>query len=116
MGEIFEEVKLAMPDLMRRELKIITETGYYENVDEFILEAIKTLLMARKDLRVEIACRMFQKGEISLGKAMEISGLNIVRIKKSLKERGIERVSDESLEEIESAAEELLRRTGGSPS
>lgn len=79
--------------------------------EEFIIEAIKTLFIARKDLRVETACRMFQKGEISLEKAMEISGMDIENMKKALKERGIERKSDESIEEIRPASAELLKRT-----
>lgn len=53
---------------------------------------------------------MFQKGEISLGKAMDISGLDIEKMKKALKDRGIERRSDKSIEEIKSASAELLKR------
>lgn len=56
---------------------------------------------------------MFQKGEISLGKAMEISGLDIEKMKKALKDRGIERRSDESIEEIKSASAEWLKRARG---
>ena len=114
MAEILEEVKVRIPDTIRKELKMITETGYYENEEEFIIEAIKTLLIARKDLRVEIACRMFQKREVSLGKAMEISGLDIEKMKKALEGRGIKRASDESIKEIKSASTELLKRARGS--
>lgn len=52
MAEILEEVKLKVPEILKKELKVIAETGYYENEEEFIIEAIKTLLTARKDLRV----------------------------------------------------------------
>jgi len=43
-----------------------------------------TLLAARKDLRVSIACELYKRGEISLGKACEIASLNIEEMKEVL--------------------------------
>ena len=37
-------------NLMKKELKVISSTGLYRNEEEFIKEAINTLLSARKDL------------------------------------------------------------------
>ena len=76
-------------DLIKKELKAIPSTGFYKNEEEFIKEAISTLLAARKDLRVSIACELYKRGEISLGKACEIVSLNIEEMKEVLYRRGI---------------------------
>ena len=85
----------------------------YKNEDEFIKEAVNTLLAARKDLRVSIACELYKKEEISLGKACEIASLNIEEIKEELHKRGIRRrvnVSSEEMEEMAKKAVEFAKR------
>lgn len=67
-----------------KELDAITELGLYKDKDDFILDAINTLLSARRELRIEIACRLYEKEEISLGKAAEIVGTSIEEMKKLL--------------------------------
>ncbi|RCV64716.1 putative antitoxin, contains HTH domain [Methanophagales archaeon] len=100
-------------ELMKKELEVISKTGLYRDGEEFIKEAVNTLLAARKDLRVSIACELYKKGEISLGKACEIASLNIEEMKEVLYKRGIKRRENVSAEEMESMAKkaiELARR------
>ncbi|MGB2727125.1 MAG: UPF0175 family protein [Halobacteriota archaeon] len=100
-------------DLVKKEIRVISSTGFYRDGEEFIKEAINTLLAARKDLRVSIACELYKKGEISLGKACEIASLNIEEMKEVLHKSGIRRRVDVSSEEMENMAEkaiELARR------
>jgi len=100
-------------DLIKKELKVIPSTGLYKSEEEFIKEAINTLLAARKDLRITIACELYKRGEISFGKACEIASLNIEEMKEVLYKRGIKRSVTASLEELEGMAKkaiELARR------
>ena len=100
-------------ELMKKELEVISKTGLYRDGEEFIKEAVNTLLAARKDLRVSIACELYKKGEISLGKACEIASLNIEEMKEVLYKRRIKRRVNVSAEEMESMAKkaiELARR------
>ena len=100
-------------DLMKKELKVVPSTGLYRDEDEFIKEAVNTLLAARKDLRVSIACELYKREEISLGKACEIASLNIEEMKEELHKRGIMRnvnVSSEAMEGMAKKAVELARR------
>lgn len=100
-------------ELMKKELKVISSTGLYRDEDEFIKEAVNTLLAARKDLRVSIACELYKRDEISLGKACEIASLNIEEMKEELHKRGIMRkvnVSSEEMEGMAKKAVELARR------
>ena len=100
-------------DLVKKEMSVIPSTGFYRDEEEFIKEAINTLLAARKDLRVSIACELYKKEEISLGKACEIASLNIEGMKEVLHKRGIRRrvnVSSEEMERMAKKAIELARR------
>ena len=100
-------------DMVKKEISVIPSTGFYRDEEEFIKEAINTLLAARKDLRVSIACELYKKEEISLGKACEIASLNIEEMKEVLHKRGIRRrvnVSSEEMERMAKRAIELARR------
>lgn len=99
--------------LVKKELKVISSTGLYRDEEEFIKEAINTLLAARKDLRVSIACELYKTDEISLGKACEIASINIEEMKEVLYKRRIRRnvnVSSEEMENMAKKAVELIRR------
>ena len=100
-------------ELMKKELGVISKTGLYRDEEEFIKEAVNTLLAARKDLRLSIACELYKKGEISLGKACEIASLNIEEMKEVLYKKGIKRRVNVSVDEMENMAKkaiELVRR------
>ncbi|HJH25955.1 MAG TPA: hypothetical protein C5S37_04090 [Methanophagales archaeon] len=100
-------------DLMKKELKVVSDTGLYRDEEEFVKEAINTLLAVRKDLRVAIACELYKREEISFGKACEIASLNIEEMKEVLYKKGIRRRVNVSLEEMEEMAKkavELARR------
>lgn len=100
-------------NLVKKELKVISSTGLYRNEEEFIKEAINTLLASRKDLRVSIACELYKTDEISLGKACEIASINIEEMKEVLYKRGIRRnvnVSSEEMENMAKKAVELIRQ------
>ena len=100
-------------NLVKKELKVISSTGLYRDEEEFIKEAINTLLAARKDLRVSVACELYKRDEISLGKACEIASINIEEMKEVLYKRGIRRnvnVSSEEMENMAKKAVELIRR------
>jgi len=45
------------------------------------------------------ACQLYQQGFVSLGKAAELAGLDIVSFKRMLVEQGIIRTDPESLDE-----------------
>ncbi len=92
---------------LEMELKAIPDTEYYRDISEFLEDAVKALMDERRDLRVAIACVLYEKGENSLGRAMEIVGVDIERMKEILVEQGIKlRRGAETVDEME---EELKR-------
>lgn len=100
-------------DLMKKELNVISKTGLYRDEEEFVKEAINTLLAARKDLREAIACELYKRDEISFGKACEIASLNIEEMKEVLYKKGIRRRVNVSLEEMEGMAKRAVELASG---
>lgn len=66
-------------DLFKKEIRIIPNTWLYKSGDEFLKDAVNTLLASRKDVRVAGACELYKLGEISLGKACEIASVDMKR-------------------------------------
>jgi predicted HTH domain antitoxin len=68
----------------------------------------------RPDLREAMACKLYEKGVLSIGRTAEFAGLSIENLKQALHRRGIKRESSESLEEMEEMAALSLRMSGRS--
>jgi predicted HTH domain antitoxin len=99
-------------DLIRKEIQIVPKIGFYESEDEFISEAINTLMASRKDLRTAVAAELYNNEEISFGKACEIASLNIEEMKEVLHKRKIKRKVSASLDEIDDMAAGAIRIAG----
>ena len=97
-----KEMSFTASPRLEMELKAIPDTEYYRDISEFLEDAVKTLMDVRRDLRTAIACTLYEKDKISIGRAMEIVGVDIERMKEILVERGIKlRRGVETLEEME---------------
>lgn len=92
---------------LEEELEVVTEAGLYESREAFLTDAVNTFLAARPDLKEEIACRLYENGVFSIGRAAERAGLSIEALKESLHRRGIARPASD-LEEIEAMARRSL--------
>lgn len=105
-----ETLSFTLPKTLRLELSAIIETGYYDSVSEFLRDAMRTILIDRKDLRIAIASVLYKKGKISLGKAAEIANVNYEEMKNILFEKGIKRRSGaETKEEIGESLEKFKK-------
>lgn len=108
-------VSFTLPPLMKKELDVVASTGYYDNKSEFIRDAIRTLLAARRDVRYALACALYDKEEISLGKAAEMADVNIEEMKRMLHGRGISIKRRESVEEMEEMSKKVMELIGRKP-
>jgi predicted HTH domain antitoxin len=98
------------PDL-ENEVTAAVESGMYESKEDLIHDAVYTLMAARPDLRIAVACKLYESGDFSLGKASEWSGLSIEAMKEELRQRGIERRVDDSAVDIERMAQKALQQS-----
>ena len=99
-------------DLTSKEINIVPFTGYYKTENEFIKDAVNTLLSARKDLRIAIACELYKREEISIGKACEIASLTIEEMKEIFNKKGMSRHEDASVDELGRMAERAVELAG----
>ena len=54
--------------------KILVRTGRYPSKRELIEDAIRTLLRAKPELKMDVAIELYKKNEVSLSRASEICG------------------------------------------
>jgi predicted HTH domain antitoxin len=70
----------------------------------------------RPELRESVACRLYEEGVFSLGRAAEWSRLSIDEMKEALHRRGISREAPESAFETETMALKAMEVAGRSAS
>ena len=85
-------------------LAAVEETGLYKSREAFLTDAVRTLLAARPDVREAVACRLYEKGVFSLGRAAEWVGVSIEDMKESLHRAGISREAPQGPAELEAMA------------
>jgi len=102
--------------LLVEELEAITEAGLYESREAFLSHAVDTLFAARPDLREAVACKLYEKGVFSLGRAAEWARVSIDDIKEALHRLGISREAPEGPAEVEAMAQATIARAGRSVS
>ncbi len=61
----------------------------YENEETLIQDALRHLLRARPDLRIQLAIHEYQQRGASLGKAAHVAGVSWAQMKEILLERGV---------------------------
>ena len=98
---------IEFPEQLNAELEVIPKTGYYTSTSEFLKDAMKTILAARKDLRVSIAIELYKKDD-SLGRVAEIADIDYEAMKELLVKSGIKiRRGAETVEKLENGARML---------
>lgn len=103
-----EVISFVPPPHIAKELNAISELGVYKDKTDFILDAINTLLSANRELRIAIACKLYEKEEISLGRAAEIVGTSIEEMKKILSDHGIKLLIGTSIPKTKDRAKAVL--------
>lgn len=80
----------------------LVEARLYESEEAVIQDALRHLLRARPDLRIQLAIHRYQTEDISLAKAASLAGLSWAQMKDILLEQGIQpRLGPETVEEAE---------------
>lgn len=102
----------SLPSSLQEELSALAETGVYATESAILVDAWRTLLSARPDLRIAVACRLYEKGRFSLGKAAEWSGLTLEDLKEELHRRSIPRQTEDDPEAIAAMARAAAERAG----
>lgn len=103
------DLALRLPKLLQAQVVAAREVGLYDDEADLIADAIQMLLAARPEVRIATACQLYRREIVSLGKAAELAGLDIVSFKRALAKQGVERTAPESLSETVEMAQAALR-------
>lgn len=80
----------------------------YGSEEEVVQDALRHLLRARPEARVELAVHRYQSEELSLAKAAELAGISWSQMREILIEKGIPpRLGSETAEEAEAEVQAL---------
>jgi predicted HTH domain antitoxin len=84
------------------------EARLYNSEEDVIQDALRHLLRARPELRIQLAIHRYHTENLSLAKAASLAGVSWAQMKDILLERGVQpRLGPETLEEAETEAQSL---------
>lgn len=84
------------------------DAGLYDSTDAVIQDALRHLLRARGDLRVQLAVHRYQVEEISLAKAASLAGVSWAQMRDILLEQGVApRLGPESIDDAKAEVSSL---------
>ncbi|HEV8582552.1 MAG TPA: UPF0175 family protein [Thermoanaerobaculia bacterium] len=87
------------------EARDFVEARLYESEDEVIRDALRHLLRARPEARIQLAIYRYQTEDLSLAKAADLAGVSWAQMRDILLEKGIPpRLGPETVEEAKKEA------------
>ena len=87
----------------------------YETEEEVIQDALRHLLRARPEVRIQLAVHRYQNENLSLAKAASVAGVSWAQMKEILLEKGIQpRLGPESVDEAREEVATLREALSGS--
>lgn len=96
--------------LLDRELRATVRSGLFRSHAEALQEALGTFFAAKPQYRLEAALEMHRTGEISLGRAAEIAGMNPVRFRELCIQRSGRQEIDVNSTDVQAQARRIARR------
>jgi predicted HTH domain antitoxin len=78
-----------MTTVLDRELNAIVKAGLFRSREEALTEAVNVLFAVRPAMRLEAAIALFKDGDVSLSRAAEMAGIDVITFHKLLADRGI---------------------------
>ena len=95
--------------MMKERVEAVIRSGVYPDESELYGEAIRTLFEVKSDLKTIAAVELYKEEEISLEKAAEIAGVNVVQFKEILSQKGVTRWVGTGVDELKRKTEELKK-------
>lgn len=92
-----------LPELVKKEIDALVKSGYYSSKSDVVKDALRYMLESKKNLRLAAAVELYRQGEVSLGKAAEITNMGIIEFKEILASQGYQRVLKVSRKDIKRA-------------
>lgn len=90
------------------EARELVQAQLYSSEEEVVRDALRYLLRARPEARIQVAVHRYQTEDLSLARAASLAGVSWAQMKEILLEKGIQpRLGPESVEEARREVEVL---------
>ncbi len=94
-------IEIKSPNL-EKEVDALIGVGLYPDSHSLIIDALKELVISKKQSRLDASIQLYQAGKVTLGRASELAGIHRFEFELVLIERGIFKVVEvDSVEELE---------------
>jgi len=88
--------------------KEFVDARLYPDESTLIQDALRHLVRARPELRIDLAVHKYRAGDVSLAKAAELAGISWAQMKEVLLEKGVApRLGPDDIDEARDEAEIL---------
>ncbi len=98
--------------LLDRELQATVRSGIFRTKAEAVQEALGALFTSKPQYRIEAAIEMLRSGEVTLGRAAEIAGMNYFGFRELWLQRGGRQGVEVDAADADVQARRLARRRG----
>ena len=96
---------------MLQRMDLLVERRIFDSEESLIASAYRSLLTLQPGLKLEMALSLYERVEISLGRAAEMAGLSREQVKEILAARGMERkLVERSREQLDQDVRLVLER------
>ena len=94
-------IEIHSPDL-EKEVNALIDSGLYPNPHAVIIDALENLVQIKKSSRLDAVIQSYREGEVTLGRAAELTGIHRFEFEEILKAKGVVKEVDvDSVEELE---------------
>lgn len=83
----------------------LIEEGKFTSKSDVFRTSFRLMLEEKPEYKVDVAVYLYRKGKISIGRAVEISGLSREEFNEVLERRGVRKVVDKKKDEKEKVEE-----------
>ena len=78
-----------MTPVLEKELDAVVKAGLFRSREEVLAEAVNVFFAVRPAMRLEAAIALCKEGDVSLSRAAEMAGTDVMTFRKVLADRGV---------------------------
>ncbi len=79
----------SLSEINSQEIIALVKAGFYTSKSDVAKDALRCLFEHKPELKINAAIQLYKDGEVSLGRAAEMAGLNLVDFREVLVDRGL---------------------------
>lgn len=96
-----------LPEIDKKKIDALVKSGFYSSKSDVVKDALRYMFDHKKNMNLAAVVEMYRDGVISLGKAAEMAGMNMIEFKETLAGHRYKRILKATMKEMRKADEIL---------